>query len=319
MGSLQATTRGVRDGHAPTPRRRAGRATRNPDPVLCSVSSPRLLFPTSARWLAGWFVGGRPCAMSLRLSPPLSAEMGDRTNTSLRISGDRWPLPPQMMRSVHIEQNTRVLHLSCALPLLLTPTGPAAWHTPCDSRDRRGQAGLSVASSYDTTDTVSQLELSSEPSCWPACWCKPQRPERHHLVFLGSIMLCRTLRMLWWFCRFPWEFSDSSHLGSPQYLPLSPLLDRPGVRHFRHPTHRALCSQFTLIFRIGLAFPPKLTTLSQAQDPFHASLARCIVFFFFFSFSQVRARPAQSSPCFGPSFPDSRGFSPDHGGYWIHR
>lgn len=187
--------------------------------------------------------------------------------------------PPQMMRSVHIEQNTRVLHLSCALPLLLTPTGPAAWHTPCDSRDRRGQAGLSVASSYDTTDTVSQLELSSEPSCWPACWCKPQRPERHHLVFLGSIMLCRTLRMLWWFCRFPWEFSDSSHLGSPQYLPLSPLLDRPGVRHFRHPTHRALCSQFTLIFRIGLAFPPKLTTLSQAQDPFHASLARCFVFF----------------------------------------
>ncbi|KAI7777613.1 hypothetical protein LA080_003344 [Diaporthe eres] len=41
--------------------------------------------------------------------------------------------------------------------------------------------------------TVSQFDLSSEPNCRPACWCKPQRPERHHLVFLGSIMLCRAL------------------------------------------------------------------------------------------------------------------------------
>lgn len=90
--------------------------------------------------------------------------------------------PPQMMRSIHIEQD---MQYTCIRSLSCTSCGlgcePAEHSQASRGQQRPGRTISLLPPSYLSHDI------------YACCWCKPQRPGRHHLVFLGSIVLCSAL------------------------------------------------------------------------------------------------------------------------------
>lgn len=160
---------------------------------------------------------------------------------------------------------------------------------PGQPGDSRGQAGLSLSFAPELSHDI-----------YAGCWCKPQRPGRHHLVFLSSsIVLCSALAQAVLVLSIPEEILRQCPLGQSTIPATQPTLHcqaprrMPSRQALKAPNHRALCSHVSLLnfpHWAGVPQPmPKLITLSQAQDPSHASLARQI-------FSRPLSSPSDSLP-----------------------
>lgn len=170
--------------------------------------------------------------------------------------------PPQMMRSIHMEQD--IQYTTPVSERTLSCTSCGLGYEPAEhSQVSRGQQ------SPGRTISLFAPELSTTYT----------QAAGASLSARGAIISCFSAaascyavhwRKLCWFCRFPRKFSDSAHSGSPQYLPLSPpcvvrhLVDCPAVRHFRHPTigHCVVMSVY-LIFHIGPACPSPCPSSSR--------------------------------------------------------
>lgn len=148
--------------------------------------------------------------------------------------------------------------------------------------------------------TISLFAPELSHDIYAGCWCKPQRPGRHHLVFLSSsIVLCSALAQAVLVLSIPEEILRQCPLGQSTIPATQPTLHcqaprrMPSRQALKAPNHRALCSHVSLLnfpHWAGVPQPmPKLITLSQAQDPFHASLARQI-------FSRSLSSPSDSLP-----------------------